>query len=366
MALMFPRLAHNFAKNGYYPTDEDTLNRILQAIKPEPGEKRIFDPCAGEGLALAECKHHLGTENTIALGVEYDEERAYHAKQLLNRCIHGDFMNCVITQRSCGLLFLNPPYGDMVSDSTEISHKLMQGKQRLEKLFYQRAIHSLQWGGVLIFIIPHYCLDKELASWLTQHFEAMRIYKAVEPRFQQIVIFAKRKRAEWQSGLSTVKQQLIAIGQGEPVPELPVVWSDDPYSVPNSAQMDFKFFCASLDKKQLAEEIKHHGGLWPQFALHFKRYVNSHQRSLMDLSNWHLALALAAGQVSGVVTADDGRVFIIKGDTYKTQTTDKTYEEDADGNITETITSLDKFVPVIRALDMTPESQTFGRLITIQ
>ncbi len=25
MALMFPRLARNFAKNGYYPTDEPTL-----------------------------------------------------------------------------------------------------------------------------------------------------------------------------------------------------------------------------------------------------------------------------------------------------------------------------------------------------
>ncbi|VFT08828.1 O-methyl transferase family protein [Pseudomonas aeruginosa] len=30
MALMFPRLARNFAKNGYYPTDEPTLERALK------------------------------------------------------------------------------------------------------------------------------------------------------------------------------------------------------------------------------------------------------------------------------------------------------------------------------------------------
>lgn len=362
MALMFPRLAHNFIKNGYYPTDEETLSRILQALRPAEGEMRIFDPCAGEGTALVECKHYLGAEHTIALGIEYDEDRAYHAKQLLNRCVHGDFMNCVISQRSCGLLFLNPPYGDMVADKSGTGVKLMQDKQRLEKLFYQRAIHALQFGGVLVFIIPQYCLDKELSQWLTQHLESIQVFKAIEAQFKQIVIFGVRKRAD--AGVSNIKQQLIAIGQGEAVPELPLGY-DKPYEVPAVVPAEFKFFCASLDEKQLAEEIKRQEGLWPQFTLHFKREVSQQQRSLMDLSNWHLALALAAGQVSGIVTSKDGRTFIIKGDTYKTQSVDKSYEQDSKGNITETITSIDKFVPVIRALDMTIQSPTWGQLITI-
>lgn len=51
MALMFPRLARNFARNGYFPTDEVTLERALQALAPAPsGRMRICDPCAGEGL----------------------------------------------------------------------------------------------------------------------------------------------------------------------------------------------------------------------------------------------------------------------------------------------------------------------------
>ncbi|MEG7018866.1 class I SAM-dependent methyltransferase, partial [Pseudomonas aeruginosa] len=37
MALMFPRLARNFAKNGYYPTDEPTLERALNALMPSDG-----------------------------------------------------------------------------------------------------------------------------------------------------------------------------------------------------------------------------------------------------------------------------------------------------------------------------------------
>jgi hypothetical protein len=49
------------ANNGYYPTDPDTIERILSLLRPWPkGTMRIIDPCAGEGVALAECKHHLG------------------------------------------------------------------------------------------------------------------------------------------------------------------------------------------------------------------------------------------------------------------------------------------------------------------
>ncbi len=48
MALMFPRLARNFAKNGYYPTDEPTLERALNALMPSDGPMCILDPCAGD------------------------------------------------------------------------------------------------------------------------------------------------------------------------------------------------------------------------------------------------------------------------------------------------------------------------------
>ncbi len=32
-ALMFTRLAHNFIKNGYYPTGSETMSRILNALQ---------------------------------------------------------------------------------------------------------------------------------------------------------------------------------------------------------------------------------------------------------------------------------------------------------------------------------------------
>jgi tRNA G10 N-methylase Trm11 len=155
MALMFQRLARNFIKNGYFPTDSATLARTLQALAPaENGHLRILDPCCGEGVALAECKHHLGTERTEAFGVEYDEERAWHAKQLLDRCIHGDAQDCILGRKQFGLLWLNPPYGDLVADKARTSRYKGKGRPRLEKLFYSLSQPWLAFGGVMVLIIP--------------------------------------------------------------------------------------------------------------------------------------------------------------------------------------------------------------------
>ena len=65
MALMFPRLARNFAKNGYYPTDEPTLERALNALMPSDGPMCILDPCAGEGVLP-----QMGQTSTATSGVQ--------------------------------------------------------------------------------------------------------------------------------------------------------------------------------------------------------------------------------------------------------------------------------------------------------
>ncbi len=165
MALMFPRLARNFVKNGYFPTDEPTLERALAALAPAEssnGPLCIIDPCAGEGVAIAEAAHALGREQVQAFAVEYEAERARHARQLVDRCIHGDLMDTLISRQSFGLLWLNPPYGDLSKDTNGNVGYQGQGRARLEKLFYQKALPLLQYGGVLIYIVPHYVLDAEL------------------------------------------------------------------------------------------------------------------------------------------------------------------------------------------------------------
>jgi len=311
MALMFPRLARNYAKDGYFPTDNDTLQRILTTLSPSSGEMRIIDPCAGEGVAIAECKHHLGAERTLAYAVEYHQERAYQAKQLVDRCIHGDF------------------------------------------------------------IVPHTVLDGEFRRWLAAGFDRVQVFLAPEQQFKQAVVLGIRQRHDASSArYRATLQTLEEFCQLTDKSVLPSVWPHDvtePYRVPTSVGAECRFNALKLDPVQLAEEITQYPCLWGQWAMHLNQSHHSQRRPLMALSDWHLALVLAAGQVSGVVHSNDGaRTYVVKGNTFKHKKESVTFEEIGDNKTREIRTSLDVFIPIIKALDFSPGSPTFGQVLTIK
>lgn len=377
MALMFQRIARNYAKDGYFPTDSDTTERVLSLLKPcKSGRMRIVDPCAGEGVALAECWQHLNDPESgrivESFGVEYHVDRAHQAKQLLTRCLRGDFQDTIITPRSFGLLWLNPPYGDLVSDKGQTGDAKQSGKKRLEKIFFQQAARLLQYGGVLVLIVPHYALDHEFRKWIAAGFDRVKVYLAPEQQFKQAVVMGIRRRTS-----STGQIYRESLAQLEEFAQLDVAdrpvlpnreWSDDDcYRVPPSTD-EIRFNAVRIDEAQMREEIAKYPCLWPQFNMAMTQQLgNAQRRPLMALSDWHLALALAAGHVSGIVHSDDGsKTYVVKGDTFKDKKRTVQVEEQGNGEFRETRVALDVFVPQIKAIDFTPGSPTFGDVLTIK
>ena len=364
MALIFQRLARNFIKNGYFPTDEVTLSRIVAALDIEGGAIEILDPCCGEGVALAEVKHHLiecGAP-VVAGGIEYDAERAWHAKELLDRVAHSDVNDVFISARSQGLLFLNPPYGDVVSDKAATGDRARG--DRLEKVFYRKTVPWLQLGGILVLIVPYYVLDREFASMISRHFEQVRVFMAPEQRFKQCVVFGVKRRAD--NPDPRTQAMLEACGKGE-AEALPEQWTGAPYLVPYARTAESTFTAIRIDGPQLEAELAKFRGatLWPQFRALFSSAGLKPRRPLRALSDWHLALALAAGQISGVVTSATGRKLLIKGDTYKERDLVVSHQEKEDGGVSEIRTYTDKFVPAITGIDFT-EGAGYGDVVTIR
>lgn len=386
MALMFQRLARNFAKNGYFPTDSKTTQGILSRLgfdfegnKNKQGVVRMLDPCCGEGVALAECKEYLDTcfthySNTPieTVGVEIDEERAYHAKSMssLDTVVHGNLNNCYIVQRQFGLLFLNPPYGDMLADKASLSDN--SGRERYETMFYENTNKLLQFGGVLVFIVPNTCLDEKLSKMIASHFDEVTVYAAPEQRFKQVVIFGVRTKAKPANKI-VVNKLLKAADDITTLQTLTDQPDDDKegrfYEVPLSMG-ELKLTQVEIDAKQLAFEVAkkgNKGSLWGRFQTHFNSANGNTYRPLRKMSDWHLSLALAAGQVSGVVKSNDGRSLLVKGRTFKDKkVTTETKVNEVTGSVSETRIATDIFVPSIKAIDFTKDSDTFGEVITIK
>ncbi len=57
-------------------------------------------------------------------------------------------------------------------------------------------------------------------------------------------------------------------------------------------------------------------------------------------------------------------MFLIKGDTFKRKERTSTVEFDSDGNASQTVVLLDRFVPVITAIEFTPDSR-LGQIVKI-
>jgi hypothetical protein len=364
---MFTRMARNFIKNGYFPTDEATLAAVLSALAPVGEQLRIHDPCCGEGVALAEIQRHLQEQGAAvqALGIEFDTERAWHAKQLLDVAIHSDVQDVFLTHRSCGLLFLNPPYGFMIADQAGTGDP---GRtDRLEKVFLRRTMNCLQIGGVLVLIVPHTVVDEDLAGVLARNFTRLQLYMAPERQFRQCVIFGVRRRPGHPS-VAVVDALVKAAAAGEQGEVLPEQWPHEPYGIPPLvADPDFRFSAIRIDAPQLADELRRlaRHTLWPQFQTVFAQTARAHRPPLRPLSKWHLALALAAGQVTGTVRGADGRMLFIKGDTYKQKTRTVEHVIDEKGDVSETVVLTDTFVPIIRGIDFTP-GPGLGAIVTIR
>jgi tRNA1(Val) A37 N6-methylase TrmN6 len=381
MALMFARLAQNFVKAGYYPTDEVTLERIVGMMRcAGPGPFRLLDPCCGEGAALADVRHGLlqaaRTESNDgdlaklpaidieALGVEFDKERAWHAKQVLGRVIHADFHDVVVKARSIGLLFLNPPYGFGVADQAngKAGDADAEKAERLERTFLFKSTPLLATGGILVFVVPRYALDEEMRSYLSRNYQDVRVFMAPEQRFKQCVVIGRRRKA----GNPTKAIQDVRRPRSTAPTCCPrcgrthLSWCRA--SRPRSSR---SMRCASM-RSSSATSCSATGAICCGRGLrtNFRQTTGACQPPLREMTPWHMALALAAGQITGRFRSEDGRVFLLKGDTYKRKQRSVATEVDEKGEVTQIVTMLDRFVPVINAIEFTPDHR-LGQIVKI-
>jgi tRNA1(Val) A37 N6-methylase TrmN6 len=387
MALIFSRLARNHIKNGYFPTDDETLARLQSALVPglnhrlggtsSTGTMRLLDPCCGTGAALADLAAHLVEQQTArsqpslveTYGIELDSERAWEAKKLLYRAMHTDVEDAVVKPRTVNLLFLNPPYGFGVSDAANSDRQTSvtrEKAERLERTFLKRTVPTLAPGGVLIFIVPFYALDDEIRNYLARHFKRLRFFMAPEQQFQQCVVLGEKIKPLGYPDKAGVAMLTRAQAGEFKNQVLPQTWDDEPYQVPVSHDAEFDFHAVRIEAKQLNDELQRFEAqlLWNNFDRFFNQARAQARRPLRDMTQWHLALALAAGQVTGRITSAGGRTFLIKGDTFKRKDRSVVIETDEQGNVSEVVTMLDKFVPIINAIEFTP-GPNLGQIVRI-
>ncbi|WP_156040105.1 DUF6094 domain-containing protein [Alicyclobacillus macrosporangiidus] len=169
---------------GYYATPLSMVEKIRNRLVPS-GPGRWFDPCCGEGDALAA----VAPSGAVTYGIELDGQRALKAKELLNHVVQCGYERARVEPASMQLRWLNPPYDSQFGLGGEMFRKELIFLRDLSKYFAP--------DGVLVFIIPRYTLGSEMVSALVHRYTDLAVYRfdaGEYEAFKQVVVFGRRRQ----------------------------------------------------------------------------------------------------------------------------------------------------------------------------
>jgi hypothetical protein len=325
-------------KLGYYPTPTTVTALVRSWLRFPDGPFAALDPCAGEGIALAQT---LDGTRGAGYGIELDPERARAARTRLQRVITGDYKSLRASIAAFSLLWLNPPYDD------EAGEESTRG-ERKEHAFLRDSIHYLQPGGVLVYIVPQQRLYQDTVRLLGNRFERLRAFRFPDDTYgdfgQCVVLGIKRRHGEHDP--ATVEHLLEFARSGPAAPPLTArPPSEESYLLPPGTEPKL-FRGGAIDPEELAADVAA-SPLWARAeALTGGRRARQAGRPPVLLHRGHLALLLASGEIDGPVGAGPSR-HVVRGSVRKHVTV--TEEEDEEGNVTRRET--ESLRVVIRTVD---------------
>ena len=343
---MFTRIAHNLAKMGFFPTDQKTLDCVKRALLPMDG-CTVFDPCCGEGIALQQLGEYCNAAKTI--GIEIDQKRAQLARSTCSDVITADIQDCILPEQKVGLLFLNPPYGDSHSGDEN---------RRKEEMFIRKTLPCVVKNGVVVLVIPKYIVNGALAQYLCRHLGNITVGLSPEQRFKQLIIIGCKIDSKSAQNLTRrVNTLMFRVTNEQSFPDE----IKEQFLIPALKDTNIEIAKCKANAEDIQTILSHRKNtLWEVMPALFSDPDTQKIPPLLSLSDWHLSLALSSGQIAGIVDNGTSRL-LVKGMTQKVKKEKVDYDEK--GSI---VSIVDKFLPIIKALDLKRGSPSFGQLLTIQ
>ena len=319
---------------GYFATPPSVVERIKKLLSFPEEPFAALDPCCGCGTALASLMEETPG---YGYGVELDYARAERSRKKLHRVAKGAYEAARISNRAFSLLFLNPPYDG------EIGTETIAGKRK-ERTFLSGTVDYLAPGGVLVYVIPQYIIEKNIALILTYRFKnirAFRFHGSEYDTYKQIVIFGIRKEKNYVD--HDIAAELAQISHKE-LPELPSL-PEPIYTVPVTEPNVPIFRSSILDPEEVLREARR-SPLWAKVReMTSEVSTVQERRPPLPMRQGHVAMVLASGGLDGVVGKGENR-HLVRGRVIKNST--KEEEEDKKGNIT--IVEVESFAVQINAL----------------
>jgi hypothetical protein len=281
------------SKLGFYPLPLAEAERIRRFLAFPDRQCCALDPCAGDGVALAEI---ASGEKVLRYGVELDAGRAEQARTKGIDTIHGNCFDVQCPVESFSLIYLNPPYDFEIGE---------EKSQRMEKLFLEHVHRWLKPLGVLALVVPAKRIG-DCAVVLSRHFRNVRIYRLTEPesvRYQQVVVMGLRRtrqeRDRLRDGEITQAQLWLGSLDGK-LQDLPPLLAepDHAYAVPPGAPV--RLVHRGLPFDEIEDLLPKSSAYRQASSVILAQQLDAAGRPLTPLHGGHVGLLCTAGMLNGI------------------------------------------------------------------
>ena len=272
-------------KLGYYPLPiEEAQNIRSMLVSAAP--YAAIDPCAGDGTALLE----ITKDSEVHLAaIELDADRAGAAAQKGIATVHGSAFECRALAETCSLLYLNPPY------DTEFGP---HSNRRMELVFLEHCYRWVSSEGVLVFVVPAPAVGT-CARLLTSQFDRICVFRLEHPesvRFNQVVVFGKRKKAHLR-GEPKGAEELLRIAYKPQ--SLPVLNQEvrERYAIPPSLPTKISFTGLPLD--EIEDALQRSVAMQNARGILVRKQQKMSGRPVTPLHKGHVGLLACSGMLNG-------------------------------------------------------------------
>jgi len=313
-------------KMGYYPTCLEHMSHIVCGVEfPKDVDVNILDPCCGCGLALrALANGNNGDEDgsrCYTYGVELDSHRSQEALTRLDRVGFGSYFHSRISHEAFHAMLLNPPYLSVMTEGGN--------NTRLERRFLVDSICHLMYGGLIIYIVPHYRLAADICKVLADNFDDLTMWKfegSEFQRFKQVAVMGVRcKRRDGSDFASELMLQAMEPNCLRSLSDLPA----GIYQLPAKVKKVELFKGAEFNEAELAEQLKRSTSFSRLFEK--SKLDDITKRPLLPLNIGQVGLIGGSGLINGLVECDTPH--IIKGRIVKEKSTRVEETTDSRGHL---------------------------------
>ncbi len=320
-AAVIGRLMNN-VRMGYYPTDLDHVALLTRGIDfPQGITTNLLDPCCGTGAALRKMAME---NNCFCYGVELDRSRAEQAQRQLHRVGFGSFFGARISPRTFHVVFLNPPYLSVLSETGR--------RSRDEKRFLLESLPLLAYGGLMVYIVPYYRMTEDICQIFCDNFEQVSVHRFLDDefkKFKQVAVMGLRRQrtdsgydAEELFGSASHPDRLLTLDMLEA----------GRYALPARPLNVETFRGAEFNEEELARQLKASAGFDRLLAR--SKLDSDPKRPPLPLSIGQVGLIGGSGLINGLMECDYPH--IIKGRIIKERRTASTENRAPSGRLIST------------------------------